>query len=87
MDEEIKDTKCSRERYWSEIYADEKCERLRQQVLRLQRLIGEMIRTNTLMKYHSHAIDGKVLVMIYYAAGPGSGENVLGKTKSRDVYF
>ncbi len=56
----------SREKYWKELTADEKIERLRYEVRRLQNecddLRGKLYKTNIIAEQHTHDEFGRILV-------------------------
>jgi hypothetical protein len=57
-----------REKYWAEIDAPEKCQRLRLQVKRLQQELIEMQKILSDLQHHSHMPDGRL--MLPFCSGP-----------------
>ena len=53
----------SREKYWKELKADEKVERMRTVVKRLEERIENLKQSEALLMRHSHTEDGSVVVV------------------------
>lgn len=84
------DAKCGppcREKYWSEIDAEEKCQRLRVEIKRQYRLIVEMMEILRKLSKHSHDAQGKPSVAIE-PVYDGPGGPYPGKDdRDEEVYF
>ena len=91
-------SKATREKYWSELTADEKIERMRQQVKHIQSRCSvctkELKTVSRLFHDHQHAESGKILVSasvkenVLYEIEYGEGRNITSTWVSPDeVYF
>ena len=56
---------CAREKYWSELDADGKVERMRRRVKSLQRQVEELQSIVRAMKEHSHTSQGIIVVPLH----------------------
>ena len=54
----------SRERYWEECDAEQKADRLRDEVSRLCRLVTQQTKIIAKLSIHQHAADGRLMTLI-----------------------
>jgi hypothetical protein len=55
-------TKCCREKYWSECTADEKADRLRQEIFKLRKEVNSLLSSSeSLLFNHQHGSSGETL--------------------------
>ena len=78
--------KASREKYWSEIDADEKIARLRKEVKCLQLLLSDVRDQVQRLGRHSHDQRGEIVIRLLDSGGPMMGS--IGRHgDTDDIYF
>lgn len=82
--------KAARQAYWSEVPLDEKCERLRSEVKRLQRDMGRVLESIALLLVHDHNARGEIVATLdsIRTSGIRGQEEARGRGPGKDdVYF
>ncbi len=81
--EKTMDECCSREKYWSELSLEEKVERMRSIVKRLQRTVNDLGMDIRMLNNHDH-LDGEIVVK---QKSLHSSPNECSGTNDNEVYF
>jgi hypothetical protein len=76
----------SRQKYWSEIEVEEKTKRLRDELKRAQREVGELRGVVEALTNHTHK-DGRVLTDLRFGALRDFSQPRMRHDKGDDVYF
>ena len=85
MKKELTENLPSREKYWSEIDVEEKTERLRWEVKKMQKNLSECLKRFGLLEEHSHGDSGLLMPLKKHFQSENYGTRRL-KTDN-DVYF